>query len=118
MTITYTDIYLNTLKKRFKGESVIPLDIIPVQKKNPEGDITVFPNPVKDNVRIEITNYYKGYYKISVLSLSGTIVKQTTIYKNNHTIKQTLSLHDLANGYYLLRVDNGISKYTKLIIKI
>jgi hypothetical protein len=71
-----------------------------------ENKITLFPNPVKDIVRIDVTDDREYHYQ--VYDMAGRLVKEGKF--NN---KET-DLSSLRDGAYLLRINNSES-VTKII---
>lgn len=79
-----------------------------------EKDLKMFPNPVKDELRIEIPD--KGEQKISLLvyDIHGKV-------KINRTFEQagmiSINTRSLENGFYMLQVGIGNKKYNQKFIK-
>lgn len=75
-------------------------------------DISVFPNPFKDEIRIDF-NDLEGHKRIDLLDIKGSIIKGTTSINNSITI----DTNDLSSGLYLLNCIVGDKRYFKKIIK-
>lgn len=75
------------------------------------GSFSVFPNPTKDDVLI---NSSTPMTNIQLFDLSGKRV--VNIQPN--TVSQTISLNDLGNGMYFLRMTNSEGTFEKKILKI
>jgi Zn-dependent metalloprotease/chitodextrinase len=67
---------------------------------NEEPSYSVFPNPVKDVVKINA--HEKGIYYVKVINQSGQIVKNTTLNNENN-----FDVSDLSKGIYLLQLNDG-----------
>ena len=70
--------------------------------------ITLYPNPTKDNITLEIKK--SGYYEL--YSLNGSILRKGKLDAGENQI----SLQSLATGYYLIKVsdEEGNSNYEKI----
>jgi Leucine-rich repeat (LRR) protein len=71
--------------------------------------ISVYPNPVKDKVYIEL--HLQANY--SLTNMFGQEIKKGTFVTGNNV----LDIHDLANGLYLLNLETTDGKATKKVIK-
>jgi hypothetical protein len=67
--------------------------------------INIFPNPVLDNLIIDINSYFSDRLSILVTDLAGKIIlsKQLQMGKNE------CNLEDLAAGIYIYKLSDGIS---------
>ena len=70
--------------------------------------ITVFPNPTKDEITISVNNF-KGNIKTQIYDLIGNMLLLTS--------ETTISLQDYARGIYLLKVAYGDSFEEIKVIK-
>jgi hypothetical protein len=81
--------------------------------------LDVFPNPVKDRFVLQINNAYTGRFKVQVIDMNGVIHKEMNLTKNNSGSNQTyLSIGELLQGEYLIRVQGGDWSETKKISKL
>jgi hypothetical protein len=66
----------------------------------------IYPNPAKEQIRIDTRNWQAGDYNIAVISTTGTIAMQRTV---RHTGAEAVSvlLPDLSTGLYVVRVQGG-----------
>ena len=89
----------------------IPLGIS--ENKNIQG--LLYPNPTNSEFKLNLSNV-KGAATISVLDVSGKIVKQF----NNRNIQQrsTYSISELNNGHYVVcvRLENGKTRNFNMVI--
>lgn len=80
------------------------------------GNFNIFPNPSGGEIMIE-TRQPAGDIYISVLSMTGTQLFNTTIHENGRRISEKLDLRFLEKGIYLIKLyDNEYSMIRKLII--
>ncbi len=80
---------------------------------NFESNVMLYPNPSKDVFTIDLTQEIVEYNSVSIYNLLGKKVYSSTI---NPKEINTINLSDLADGYYLARLENQAnSKVLKLI---
>jgi len=82
-----------------------------VMRKDAANKIKCYPNPVTDYLTIELNNNQNAVMEI--LDITG----RTLLKKELSTARSKISLGDLSRGYYILKIDNGITPFTKKIIK-
>jgi len=83
-------------------------------------DIYAFPNPSFDIVRFQLSDLPSGYYKVRVLNILGTPVKEVEVYVDNPRKTITMDLGDLQRGTYLYRLQDsqGRTIKTKRVVLI
>lgn len=80
--------------------------------QNPLNQVSIFPNPVKDQLIVAVTDIQKGT-QIHVLSLDGRVKKSiATVGRNN-----TIDMSDLSTGVYLVQIKNSTNTATYKVIK-
>ncbi|MNJ91752.1 Peptide-N(4)-(N-acetyl-beta-D-glucosaminyl)asparagine amidase F precursor [compost metagenome] len=72
-------------------------------------ELLIFPNPATEKIRVELVGNVGNNAKIEVIDMNGRVVKHQNVFNNNQTYAADFQVHDLQNGYYLVRVsgDNG-----------
>lgn len=104
----------NAFAKFFKVEVT---DVVAAQKWEEYG-ITVYPNPAKGRVTMEMVNEYVGNIAVSLFSMDG---KELLIQDNyNKTDKSTRSLLDISTlkaGIYFITFHYGDQEVTTRLIK-
>jgi hypothetical protein len=80
-------------------------------------DFEVFPNPVHDQAWVKITSAGSQDFSIEVLSLDGQVLKtvQTPVSPGEQAIKVDLS--GMAQGIYVIKLNDGLIRRTSLLIK-
>ena len=76
-----------------------------IEKNNPLSDqVFIYPNPVKDQINIQLKDHEKANYTISLLnSLGATLSKQTySMVKNSESIQ--IRTNDYPTGIYYLNI--------------
>ncbi len=79
---------------------------------NPEELATVFPNPTADELNIYLVDL-KDKATVSVYDNNGSLVKTDQLEKD----KDQISLSELSNGIYYLKIKNGNSESYKSVVK-
>lgn len=108
----------NVIFKVYINKSVLNTNQeIPVTDKNVL-NLTLFPNPVNDQLKLEFFAVGKHNMAIRVLSMDGKIV-QSLEHSVQNIGKQEISLdvRELSKGTYLLEIDNGVIKSQEKFIK-
>ena len=78
----------------------------------------IYPNPVANRFYLKVDSQLKGKVKVSVVNISGQIIKQFTLNKVNQDASQwQLSIEQLPKGKYLLQVSIGKFNQTAKLIK-
>jgi len=92
--------------------------IVLVKLNSKGSSLEVYPNPVKGNtVQLQLTNWEKGNYSVSLFNQLGQQVLNSTISHNGGSSNQTLALGSLAAGVYELRLSNSTTVITKKLVK-
>ncbi|WP_045467744.1 PQQ-dependent sugar dehydrogenase [Winogradskyella sp. PG-2] len=84
--------------------------------ENKINSIPIYPNPVKDRLNIDFSNYHSATStEIVIYSIHGKIVKSVNLDSENI---QKIDTSELANGIYLLKINsnNGDQSTHKLVI--
>jgi hypothetical protein len=75
------------------------------------GSIQIYPNPAQDYINIRLESN-ATLIRVQILSVDGRVLVERTLTLSNNRI----SLKDLANGTYFIKVQNGDEQSTKAII--
>jgi hypothetical protein len=76
-------------------------------------DIFAFPNPSFDVVRFQLTGLANGYYKLKVLNILGTPVKEVEVYVDDPRKTISIDLGELQRGTYLYRLQDSMGRTIK-----
>ncbi len=80
-------------------------------------NMTVYPNPVDDNIRITFSNTYKGQVAISIYDLDGRKIYQTLTTKSGQDFDYSLAVSFLHSGTYIITVDYQNQLATAKVVK-
>ena len=91
------------------------VSVISVKENYIENNISIYPNPSKEKISIELNSLYTTQeiydYTAVLYNINGEHIKNILIHSN----KTTIQLDDLVNGVYYIKI---ISKYGSTIKKI
>lgn len=87
---------------RFLSET--PVSIQSIYKSS----IKVFPNPVTDNLIIQVPDE-NAKYSLQIINSSGEIISEQTM---NNTSYKSISVQHLPSGFYFIQLKNDSEKYT------
>ena len=108
----------NILTQGFQQPSYNNYTII-TENKTPNTNICIYPNPVNDNLFIELTTPKETVITIKLTDLLGKIINTPVQLENKGTIKKySINIKDLQTGIYLLQIvsnDYTISETYKII---
>ncbi|MEP7232654.1 MAG: PKD domain-containing protein [Ginsengibacter sp.] len=79
--------------------------------------VKVFPNPVANNLLLEVNNPLRGNMKVDIISASGAVVKQMLTIHSSPLSQINIKVSELPAGVYLVKVQIGNWFTSKKIIK-
>jgi hypothetical protein len=126
VTITYPDSnYENTIivnGDNLKGNTTLNItergdvstdgNLVPTSTNEPtmeQGNISIYPNPVKSTVTIAVNSNTIPGQTISIINLAGNTVYQTSNFSN----QQTIDISNLPGGIYFVKVGDEVTKLLK-----
>ena len=100
-----------------KFSSTVPVGITTIETINRFSEVKLFPNPVRDNLSINIVADNIDYLDLTLQNELGQVVKKwnSLVQSNRHT--EIVDLSSLAKGVYFISISSGdIYHIEKLII--
>ena len=76
-------------------------------------DIYAFPNPSFDIVRFQLSDLSFGNYKLKILNILGTVVREVDVFVDDKRETITVDLGDLQRGTYLYRLQDSLGRTVK-----
>ncbi len=80
--------------------------------------VSIYPNPAKDNLQIQVESKVKSPLQILVLSVDGKVLLSYNFTANEETTLQRINISTLPKGIYFLKINNSkndqIIKFEKL----
>ena len=80
-----------------------------------EGELSIFPNPVSETFRLQLTMESIEQVIVSMLDLSGTEI-QALIEGQLQTIDKDFDISGLKSGVYILRIEQEDGLFTRRIV--
>jgi Carbohydrate binding module (family 6)/Secretion system C-terminal sorting domain/PKD domain len=84
---------------------------------NPAG-LSVYPNPVRDNVNLYLNDGHTGQFIVQVMNPSGGILRTYSFTKDQSLWQGVVSLGNLPTGVYFLRISGESWQEVKKLIKL
>ncbi len=72
-----------------------------------KSEVNVYPNPVRDQFTIKLTDAQAGNVKLSIRDIAGKQVLSEVFMHHSASFERTISVANLAGGIYILSVENG-----------
>lgn len=82
-----------------------------------ENSLSIYPNPTKKEITIEIALIKPALVKITLVDLLGREIEQIDILKPQDSISQIVNLEKLAHGMYFVRIEAGELKAVRKVVK-
>ena len=76
-------------------------------------DVFAFPNPSFDVVRFQLTDLAYGYYKLKILNILGSQVKEVEVYVDDPRKTISVDLGELQRGTYLYKLQDNLGRTIK-----
>lgn len=103
----------NTFAESF---SIEVIDVLGIENLENAG-ITMFPNPFKNQINLEMVNEYLGVIKVTVYNLEGRKLMENSYDKQRERTTSLLDLKHLPSGSYLIKFNMEGRDLTAKLIK-
>ena len=80
--------------------------------------VSIYPNPVRDQIALRISNKFSGSVNVDITNESGAIIKSLQFVKNQPVSQFNIRLNELPAGTYLLKVQMKGWRTMKKLIKM
>ncbi len=80
--------------------------------------LTVFPNPITDQLNVHLENDWKGEVQIQIVNLLGQNVYTANIEKNIYESNWSINTSHLSKGVYQLMISNGKEMVVETLTKL
>jgi hypothetical protein len=80
--------------------------------------LQVYPNPVQDVVRLDISNGRMGAMNVQIIDVTGRTMKVFGFEKEQQDLQVSLSAGDLPRGNYFLKVQIGNWSVVRKLVKM
>lgn len=99
-----------TVAQSTNVSSLSGLELLPI-------DMTVFPNPVKNVLNLELKSSVQGTYQMEILDLRGTVLASRQLDLDFETNRISENVDHLSPGIYLVRVTDGQKLVSGKVLK-
>lgn len=121
--INFTPVISGTYKVQLKDSNgclatsdIINVNILSTEKENPFKEISVFPNPISQWVKIGIPDGFSAAtYEVQIFDLQGKILVSKACELDKAENALSLDVSKLTNGIYFIRVPEVNSKAIKVV---
>lgn len=106
---------INALGVAYGNEETFTTTTLSVNENSLNGLVRIFPNPAQGEVNISINSDVQGLVDISIIDLSGKVIKSINQLNSSNI---SINISDLSAGIYTIRIDssNGVSM-NKLVVR-
>jgi hypothetical protein len=103
-----------TTPNDYDAQTTVTVDVEEFERMKEE--LSVWPNPVKDNLRVTFSNAPCGMYVVELVSATGS-VKHSQLYEDRHLQNGiSVNVSDYPPGQYVLRVVFGNRVETRKVV--
>lgn len=81
---------------------------------NIQNNITLYPNPFKDQLHLSVSDLTGDTSTVKIVSLSGALLYEEKLSNNNLTLT---GLDKFSSGIYILMLENGTNSYIQKLVK-
>jgi Secretion system C-terminal sorting domain len=92
-------------------------DIVAIKVNSSNKDIIIFPNPVQNELHIQVASVSKENALLQVQDITGKVLQQQPIGLNNALTAVSMNVTDLQKGIYMLVLQLEGEKITRKFIK-
>lgn len=111
----------STMKLPTPETGLVPFGVVPGQvtavEEDPIGQLQVLPNPVEDQLVIELTNAYRGTVEFNLHDAGNRVVRTSNSRKTAPQLRQPMNVQTLPAGVYFLRVQQGDQQRVVKVVK-
>ncbi|MEM6964048.1 MAG: T9SS type A sorting domain-containing protein [Bacteroidota bacterium] len=88
-----------------------------IQIEKSFGALTIFPNPIQDDLNVTFESEWKGTLNIQLTDTKGKVIWTQFFEKNEDVLQQTFGATQLPKGVYSLTISNGNEINTQRFVK-
>ncbi len=81
-----------------------------------ELNLTIFPNPTKETVYVDLSSFGNGAANLSIVDAAGKIVMSKNISILNGNYNASINLKAFAKGSYILQIKNTENNISKILV--
>jgi hypothetical protein len=109
--------YIDFSTMSYVANPAIPCDALGLNKQTGLSNVYVAPNPAQNELNIYVNVAAKQNANLSLIDVTGKVVLELTMNLNAGKNQNTLSLSNISNGVYTLKITGDQQLFTQKIIK-
>jgi hypothetical protein len=102
---------------RFAEYEFAIIDITGSKEIEKTRHISLYPNPAKNNIVLELSGYEDQDLSLEVLDPSQKIIKTQNSRIQNNKLSESIDIHDLNSGVYFIRITTNKQTFVRKFIK-
>lgn len=79
--------------------------------------LVLYPNPVHENLQVNLNKAEAGHVSISIRSVSGSLVYRNSYWKDSENFSKDIEVKHLSQGVYIITVELGNNKFQSKFMK-
>ncbi len=87
------------------------------EKIQEAGQVTIYPNPVQNNLQFRLKSDWIADFKVSIINLKGQTIWENIAFKTTETFQKTIEVAALPAAPYFLRIQKNEQESSQLFIK-
>jgi hypothetical protein len=88
-----------------------------IQEIKTHANISIYPNPVKDQLKVAIQLQEKQPVQIFLYDMQGQTVYKGSLRQAKGSFTETIGMEHLPQGHYVLRIQAGNGSVKKVVVK-
>jgi len=88
-----------------------------IAEQTNNSSIELYPQPAHDRCDLVLHDFVSGKEMISIVDLSGRVIKEFPVYINSKMFRVPIDLQSVAPGFYLINITSGHTRATERLIK-
>jgi endonuclease I len=109
--------YIDFSTMTYIANPPIPCDALGLNTQTGLSNVYIAPNPAKEEINVYVNVASKQNAVISIIDIAGKVVMEMPISFNAGKNQQLISLTNLSNGIYTLKITGNQQLFTQKIIK-
>ena len=85
-----------------------------IASANAFSQLSIYPNPVKDNLNLKVTSAIQTILNYSIISMNGQTIQSEKV--NASSLKKSINTADFDAGIYFVKINTNQGSYTHKII--
>ncbi len=100
--------------------AIVPVSVtscVGIEDLSDESDVTIFPNPTKNNITVTYNNVDANTFKLEIMSIAGQVIYTETNNQFHGKFQQNIDMSRYAQGVYFVRIVTNSNTISRKIVK-